>query len=105
MKNKDNQCFKWCVNRAIFSIEKEIEERIDSQIRENSKRINWSGLQFPIELKDITQFENLNQNISINVFGFEKVVYPLRLFKGKERDHQVNLLLFSKEDEEGGEGD
>ena len=98
MKNNDNQCFKWCVARALFPIERD-SERIDRNLRDNSKRINWSGLKFPIELSDIKQFQNLNQNISINVFGFEKVIYPLRIFKGQEREHQVNLLLIPDEEE------
>ena len=100
MKNNDNQCFKWCVTRALFNIEKEHAERIDNNLRENSKRINWNGLKFSIDLKQITHFEHLNQNISINVFGFEKVIYSLRLFKGEERRHQINLLLIADEGQE-----
>ena len=106
MKNDDNECFKWCVTRALFPVNKN-PERIDKNLRENSKRINWNGLKFPIDLKQIAHFENLNQNISINVFGFDGIVYTLRLFKGEEysrrgsrseapeRQHQINLLLIA----------
>ena len=52
--------------------------------------------EIPIDLKQITHFEKSNQNISINVFGYEKKsVCPLRLFKGEERQQQINLLLIS----------
>ena len=94
MKNEDNECFKWCITRALFPVKKNA-ERIDKNLRENSKRINWNGLKFPIDLKQISHFENLNQNISVNVFGYEKVVYPLRIFIGEERQHQINLLLIA----------
>ena len=95
MKNDDNECFKWCITRALFPVNKH-PERIDKNLRENSKRLNWNGLKFPIDLKQITHFEKSNQNISINVFGYEKkAVYPLRLFKGEERQQQINLLLIS----------
>ena len=94
MKNDDNQCFKWCITRALFPVDKNA-ERIDKNLRENSKRINWNGLKFPIDLKQISHFENLNQNISINVFGFDENVYPLRIFKGEERQQQINLLLIA----------
>ena len=95
MKNDDNECFKWCVTRALFPVNKN-PERIDKNLRENSKRLNWNDLKFPIDFKQITHFENLNQNISINVFGYEKkAVYPLRLFKAPERQHQINLLLIA----------
>ena len=57
-------------------------------------------MKFPIELKKITNLEKSNQNISINVFGNEKVVYPLRIFKGEKRQHQINLLLIADEDQE-----
>ena len=95
MKNEDNECFKWCITRALFPVNKH-PERIDKNLRENSKRLNWNGLKFPNDLKQITHFEKSNQNISINVFGYEKkAVYPLRLFKGEERQQQINLLLIS----------
>ena len=96
MKNEDNECFKWCVTRAFFPAKKNL-ERIDKNLRENSKRINWTGLKFPLNLKDIKHFEKLNQNISINVLGYKKDVYPLRIYEGEERQHQINLLLIEKE--------
>ena len=49
-------------------------------------------------------FEKFNPQISINVFGFEGVVYPLRLSKRKserserersENEQTINLLLIS----------
>ena len=94
MKNDDNQCFKWCITRALFPAKKNA-ERIDKNLRENSKRLNWNDLKFPIDLKQINHFEKLNQNISINVFGFDENVYPLRIFKGEKRQHQINLLLIA----------
>ena len=94
MKNDDNECFKWCVTRALFPADKH-PERIDKNLRENSKRLNWNGLKFPIDVKQITHFEKSNQNISINVFGFQEVVYPLKIFKAPERQHQINLLLIA----------
>ena len=45
-----------------------------------------------MDLKQIIIFEKLNPQISINVFGFEGDVYPLRLSK-IERTQIVNLLL------------
>ena len=97
MKNDDNECFKWCVTRALFPADKH-PERIDKNLRENSKRLNWNGLKFPVDVKKITNFEKLNQNISINVFGFQEVFYPLKIFKGVERQHQINLLLIADDE-------
>ena len=102
MKNNDDQCFKWSVVRALNPVEKN-SERITNELKEQSERLDWSGLKFPVKLDQIVIFEKFNPQISINVFGFEdKVVYPLRLSKSKreqrersERTQIVNLLLIS----------
>ena len=54
------------------------------------------GLKFPVDLSDINKFENHNSSISVNVFGYEKLVYPLRISKHNyKRESNVNLLLIS----------
>ena len=79
MKNDDDQCFKWSIVRALNPVEKN-SERITKELKEQSERLDWSGLKFPVKLNHIVIFEKFNPSISINVFGFEdRVVYPLRL--------------------------
>ena len=56
-------------------------ERIDKKLREKSEVLNWDGLKFPVNLSDINKFENHNSSISVNVFGYEKAVYALRISK------------------------
>ena len=64
-------------------------------MKDQSERLDWSGLKFPVKLDQIVIFEKLNPQISINVFGFEdRVVYPLRLSKSKS-EQTINLLLIS----------
>ena len=47
-------------------------------------------------MSDINKFENHNSSISVNVIGYEKVVYPLRISKHNyKRESTVNLLLIS----------
>ena len=93
MKNNDDQCFKWSVTRALHPVDIH-PERITKELKDQSERLDWSGLKFPVDLKQIIIFEKLNPQISINVFGFEGDVYPLRLSKS-ERTQIVNLLLIS----------
>ena len=92
MKNNDDQCFKWSVVRALNPVEKN-SERITKELKDQSERLDWSGLKFPVDLKQII-FEKLNPQISINVFGFEGDVYPLRLSKSKS-EQTINLHLIS----------
>ena len=84
MKNDDDQCFKWCVVRALNPVEKN-SERITKELKDQSERMNWSGLKFPVDLKQIAIFEKLNPEISINVFGYEETIYPLRISKTKKK--------------------
>ena len=71
-------------------------ERIDRKLRETSETLNWEGLKFPVNLSDINKFESHNSSISVNVFGHENLVYPLRISKHNyKRESTVNLLLIS----------
>ena len=95
LKNEDDECFKWAITRALNPVENHF-ERIDRELREKSKVLNWRGLKFPVNLSDINKFENHNSSISVNVFGYEKLIYPLRISKHNyKRESTVNLLLIS----------
>ena len=66
------------------------------KLREKSEVLNWDGLKFPVNLSDINIFENHNSSISVNVRGYEKLVYPLRTSKHNyKRESTVNLLLIT----------
>ena len=93
MKNDDDQCFKWSVTRALNPVDVH-PERITKELKDQSERLDWSGLKFPVDLNQIAIFEKFNPSISINVFGFDKTIYPLRISKTK-RTQIVNLLLIS----------
>ena len=67
---------KWAATRALNPVEKN-SERVDRKHREKSKVLNWEGLKFPIKLIGINKFENHKSSISVNVFGYNKLVYPL----------------------------
>ena len=96
IKNEDNQCFKWCIARALNPVDKN-PNRITKELIEQSKSVNWEGLKFPVDLKQIKIFEKNNPSISINVFGFEDEVYPLKISKEK-RITNIDLLLISDEE-------
>ena len=56
--------------------------------------MRWSEISS--KFSDINKFENHNSSISVNVFGYEKLVYPLRISKHNyKRENTVNLLLIS----------
>jgi hypothetical protein len=78
IKNTDNECFKWCVTRALNPVEKNA-ELVSKLLREQAKKLDWSSITFPVSLKDIDKFEKQNPGIAVNVFGYENHVYPLKI--------------------------
>jgi len=89
MKNKNNQCFKWCVARGLNPVERN-SEHIKKILREQAKSLNFD-IEFPVSLN---KFEKQNPEISANVLGVDnktKSVYPLR--NSKKIKTPVNLLL------------
>ncbi|XP_053597497.1 uncharacterized protein LOC103578820 [Microplitis demolitor] len=69
IENYDEYCFLWSINAAIYPYMPAHPERTSSYPH-SSTVLNYRGIQFSIQLKDISTFEKLN-NLSINVYGLE----------------------------------
>ncbi|XP_022809457.1 uncharacterized protein LOC111346436 [Stylophora pistillata] len=95
MKNEDNECFKWCVTRALNPVKKD-QERITKILKEQAKKLKWDGIKFPMEVKDIHRFETLNPGIAVNVFSYEGELQPLRVSKIEKINTHIDLLLISE---------
>ena len=46
MKNEDEECYKWCVTRALNKVI-EIPERIAKLLQIQATKLNWEGVEFP----------------------------------------------------------
>ena len=66
--NDDKECFKWSVITAE-NIGMKDPQRV-SNLRKFMDNYDWSGLEFPVSIKDIRKFETRN-NISVNVLAVE----------------------------------
>src|SRR6218665_531263 len=57
MKNDDNECFKWCITRALNRTNNHI-ERLTNKLIEQSKKLDWSAIEFPVaaDASVITKF-------------------------------------------------
>ena len=90
-ENDDDKCFMWAVIISDNPVGRDSKRpgRINKILKKQTEKYDWSGLKFPVELKDIDIFENKN-DINVNVFSWDdlkeedkhKKVYPLRLGKG-----------------------
>ena len=95
MKNEDDMCFKWCIARASNPVEIH-PERITPQLREQAEELNWEGCKFPMAVNKIKLFESRNPHISVNCFGWNGSVFPLKIVR-EEKEIHVDLLLLKKE--------
>ena len=80
--NNDEECFNWAVI-AVENVGMQDPQRV-SNLRKFTNNYDWSGLKFPVAIKNINVFE-MNNDISINVLSVEnKDIYICR--KGIRRD-------------------
>ena len=94
MKNEDNECFRWCYIRHMNPQDKYPQriKKVDKQFIEN---LDYSGIQFPVTVKQYNKIEKQNE-ININVFGYEdKQPYPIYVSKEKYEDC-MNVLLITE---------
>ena len=66
--NNNEECFKWSVITVENAGMKD-PQRV-SNLRKFMDNYDWSGLEFPVSIKDIGKFETRN-NISVNVLAVE----------------------------------
>ena len=91
--NDDEECFKWSVI-AVERVGMKDPQRV-SNLRKFKDNYDWSGLEFPVSIKDIGKFETRN-NISVNVLAVEgRDIYIHR--KGQRMGREINLLMVSED--------
>ena len=95
MKNKDDECFRWCHIRHL-NPQIEHPERIKKEDKKMINELNYEGIEFPVSQKHYNKVEKRN-SIRINVFGYENgQPFPIHISKETFED-QMNLLLIIKD--------
>lgn len=93
IQNSDQKCFMWSVIASLYPVAKD-PQRVIKYVQYVDK-LDFTDVPFPVKIGDIPKFEKKNQ-ISINVFGFEKQeIFPLHLTKERGLRH-VDLLVINK---------
>ena len=69
IKNKDQKCFLWCHVRHINPW-KEHPERLKKTDKKITEKLDYDGIEFPVQEKDFNKIEVKN-NICINRFGLK----------------------------------
>ena len=93
IQNRDNQCLRWALRVHLFPA-----PRGRNPIRPSSypteDGLNFTGTDFPTPVSQIDRLERQNENLAINVFGWEKgqvVVHRISEKGGKAP--RVNLMM------------
>lgn len=92
IQNQDQQCFKWCVARSNC-LDQKNPQRVSTRLKEEAEKYNWDGIEFPVQLNQISKFEDQN-TVSVSVYSFDEKLdlYPLRITKVK-KEKNVNLVM------------
>ena len=62
-------CFKYCIQAIVYDVIYKIHpERLNHYKSIVDDKINWAGLEVPLATCDVKRFEELNEDISVNVF-------------------------------------
>ena len=91
--NDDEECFKWSVI-AVEKVGMKDPQRV-SNLRKFKDNYDWSGLEFPVSIKDIGKFETRN-DISVNVLAVEGRDIYIHT-KGRRAGREINLLMVSED--------
>ena len=93
IKNKDDECFRWC----HLNPQEKNPQRIKKEDKKTINELNYDGIDFLLSQKHYNKVEKQN-NIRINVFGYEKgQPFPIHISKEKFED-QMNLLLITEDE-------
>ena len=98
IKNNDQFCFLWCILAYLFPVVNN--KNTTSSYSKHFDKFNLEGLEFPMKVKDIPKFENLNTQsafgigLCMNVFELTgTVLTPIHVNKNYLQP-QIDLLLY-----------
>ena len=99
LQNDDNRCFLLCHLRHLNPVQKN-PQRLTQKDRGIAKTLDYSGVTFPVTLRDMDKIEKGNK-ININAYVYDedgKYVSPIRNSKTEYED-TLNVLLIERETE------
>lgn len=101
-KNKDEKCFLYCLHEHLKIVRPKKYE--DSTFKKFEKRLNLTGISFPISLLQIKKFlkQNANLKLKVNILlrNTAKQLFPLEFGLGDFNAKQpMNLILVQRKKE------
>ena len=101
IKNKDETCFKYAIQCGYHKIYEKSHPENFYHYKKIEDCLNFDDISFPANNNDIDKFEELNQNVSVNVFEVddeqEQIVIGRKL-KNKDAKCHIDLLRIDEDD-------
>ena len=100
IKNKDDKCFQYAIQCGYHKIYEKSHSENFYHYKKIEDCLNF-GINFPANNNDIDRFEELNHNVSVNVFEVdeeqEQIVISRKL-KNKDAKCHIDLLRIDEDD-------
>ena len=58
--------------RCVLNGPKRNAWKITKKLRQDAEKLDWSGLEWPVAIKDIGIFEQNNSDYAVNVFAYDE---------------------------------
>ena len=98
IQSNDEKCFLWSILASLHPLQYRNNPDRGSKYQKYEHELNMSGIQYPIDVKDIGKSEHQN-TISANVYGYKnKNIFPLRITTVTTARHHVNLLYITADE-------
>lgn len=101
VNNNDQMCFKYAILSCLYPAKNGKNAQRVRSYKKYWDKLNFTGIKFPVSLKDIAKFENQNEAYAINVYMYEKEekeIQPIRLSDKSMKDRKIVHLLMLKEE-------
>ena len=97
VKDEDNHCFEWAILSALYPADENAHR--PAKYQTHLIELNFTGIKFPAKVTDTSKFERQNPGLSVNIFGWKSILYPLHASKQAGREIDLLLLTDPKESE------
>ena len=92
VQNRDNQCLRWAIRAGLFPAPRGAKvTRTSSCPTEDG--LDFTGIDFPTPVSQIDRLEKRNENLAINVFGWEGRVVVHRISEKGGEIPRINVML------------
>ena len=92
IQNRDNECIRWALRAALFPAPRG-RNPIKPSSYPTKDGLNFTGIDFPTPVSQIDRLERQNQNLAINVFGWENGQVVVHRISEKREVPRMNLML------------